>query len=315
VTALSSISHNGGESFGIDSLLRREKFVQPDGSVQEVPVVSGNSMRGVLRDRGMLHMCRELGYGSEEEGAVRGLPIGAFHFLFSGGSLGQDGGKTINIESARKLRSMIPLVSIFGGAMGNNILPGKLDMGKLIPICAETAHLLPAEFLPSARPASIWEYTQREMYTRKDDERNEHLRGVIESRTRNLIEAARLEKSARVARSEPVEDSGQRQQMMYYVETLASGTPFYWAICLRDVSDMEFEAFLTALAEFSKRPVIGGKANVGHGHVAIEFGSWYSLDSRIADAGGQAIASPAGEVYRSHLAARRAEIRAVLEAM
>ena len=45
VTALSSISHNGGEKNGIVTQLRREKFVQPNGKVIEVPVISGNSIR------------------------------------------------------------------------------------------------------------------------------------------------------------------------------------------------------------------------------------------------------------------------------
>lgn len=50
MTALSSISHGGGQSFGINAKLRREKFVQPDGSVEEVPVLSGNGLRGLLRE-------------------------------------------------------------------------------------------------------------------------------------------------------------------------------------------------------------------------------------------------------------------------
>src|SRR5690606_14632725 len=88
VTAKSSISHNGGESLGIETKLRREKLVQPDGSVEEVPVLSGNGMRGLLRDRGMLHMCRSLGYGEPgEDGVPSGLTLSAFYFLFSGGSL------------------------------------------------------------------------------------------------------------------------------------------------------------------------------------------------------------------------------------
>jgi len=57
VTALSSISHIG-ENRGITSLLRREKIVAGDGTVEEVPIFSGNGIRGMLRDRGMLHMCR-----------------------------------------------------------------------------------------------------------------------------------------------------------------------------------------------------------------------------------------------------------------
>jgi hypothetical protein len=55
VTALTSISHIG-DSHGVNAKLRREKFVQPDGTVEEIPVISGNSLRGILRDRGMLHM-------------------------------------------------------------------------------------------------------------------------------------------------------------------------------------------------------------------------------------------------------------------
>jgi 3'-phosphoadenosine 5'-phosphosulfate sulfotransferase (PAPS reductase)/FAD synthetase len=74
MTALTSIAHNGGQSFGIESKLRRERFVQPDGSVEEVPILSGNGLRGMLRDRGMWHMCRALGYGVDEEaGKVCGL--------------------------------------------------------------------------------------------------------------------------------------------------------------------------------------------------------------------------------------------------
>ena len=110
VTALSSVSHNGGQVFGNSAPFRREKFCLPNGAVEMIPIISGNSVRGVLRDRGMLQMCRMLGYGVEEEGfqetAARasleseegekvrlstaeqravgraGLTLPAFHFLF-----------------------------------------------------------------------------------------------------------------------------------------------------------------------------------------------------------------------------------------
>ena len=45
-TALSSISHNGGERNGTTVQLRRENFVQPKGNVVKIPVVSGNSIKG-----------------------------------------------------------------------------------------------------------------------------------------------------------------------------------------------------------------------------------------------------------------------------
>ena len=81
VTALSSISHIG-ETVGVNAKLRREKLVTPNG-IEEVPVISGNSLRGQLRDAGMLYMCRQLGYATNGH-QVQGLPLPAFYFRFSG---------------------------------------------------------------------------------------------------------------------------------------------------------------------------------------------------------------------------------------
>jgi hypothetical protein len=346
MTALSSISHNGGDSFGINSKLRREKFVQPDGSVESVPIISGNSMRGRLRDCGMLHMCRTLGYrmGTGAEGAARrvsgavaaaedtqqrpastplsdaeqadvlgsGLSLAAFYFLFSGGALTSTGSRGIDIDEGRRIRALIPLVGMFGGAMGNTIMPSKSKIGKVYPICAEVMHLLPASF---QRPApSIWEYLQEEMYTRKDDEKNEHLRQLIAPDVRGLLEVEHKKAALSKAQSKPQEDTGQHQQMRYYVETLAAGTPFYWKIALDDVTEVEFEAFVTTLVEFSRMPYIGGKSAVGLGEVAVHFDSWLEIDSR-THVDGQAVASPIGAAYAQHLRERGADIRSLLAGM
>lgn len=308
MTALSSISHNGGQSLGITTKLRREKFVQPDGTAEEIPVLSGNGLRGMLRDRGMLHLCKTLGYGVDEaSGEVRGLSLAAFYFLFSGGAL-TSSGNALDIGQARRIRETIPLVGIFGGAVGSMILPGKLRMGKAIPICAETAHLLPAKFQPE-NSVSIWEYLQEEMYTRKDDEKNEKLRGVIAPAERKALPG--MSGTAAVAVKEK---EAAPQQMMYYVETIAAGTRFYWKVVLDDVTDVEFEAFLTCLTEFSKMPYVGGKSNVGHGEVAINFGQWASIDSRVTTES-ESIALPLGKNYAQHLDAHGAEIREFLAGM
>lgn len=311
VTALSSVSHGGGQSFGINAKLRREKFVQPDGTVEEIPIISGNGMRGLLRDLGMAHMCRNLGYGEPgNDGRPVGLSLAAFYFLFSGGALTKTGDRGLDIDRARELRELIPLVGVFGGAMGNQIMPGKLKVDKLIPICAETVHLLPVDVVPDA-PQSIWEYLQEEMYTRKDDEKNEHLRQLVDGRVRELIEAEAAAK--RNASELPViqDNTGQNQQMMYYVETLAAGTQFYWSLVLDDVTDIEFDAFATCLVEFSKRPHIGAKSNVGLGKVAVKFDRWHAIDSRIAATGSE-VDAPIGSRYHDHLTQRAADIRAAL---
>lgn len=314
MTALTSIAHNGGQSFGIESKLRRERFVQPDGTVEEVPILSGNGLRGMLRDRGMWHMCRALGYGVDEEaGKARGLSLSAFYFLFSGGSLGEGASDGIDVDYARRLRAEIPLISIFGGAVGNQILPGKLKVGKAIPICAETLHLLPNAY-QRENPASIWDFLQAEMYTRKDDERNEKLRTVIEGRALKALEdkgnLSLLPEEALEQRQEKAERKP--QQMMYYTETFAAGTPFYWKLTLEDVSDVEYDAFMTTLAEFSKMPYVGGKSAVGLGEVALKFDKWLQIDSRV-QVGTSEISRPVGSAYSDFLKSRANDIRKILE--
>lgn len=317
MTALSSISHNGGQSFGVTSKLRRERFVQPDGSVEDVPIISGNSIRGTLRDRGMLHLCRALGYGvADDTGQVAGLSLAAFYFLFSGGALTSTGARGLDIDQARTIRELIPLVGVFGGAMGNMIMPGKLKCGKALPICAETRHLLPAPFADRAR-TSVWDYLQEEMYTRKDDERDEQRRALIAPQARALIDAEHRTEVLKRQRGDDlvVAETGQKQQMRYFVETLAAGTPFYWKVVLDDVTDIEFEAFATVLVEFSRLPYVGGKSNVGLGEVAIQFDNWMSIDSRAQILNPTALGMPAGAAYATHLKERGADIRSLLEGM
>lgn len=311
LTALSSITHNGGQSFGINAKLRREKFVQLDGRVEEVPTLSGNGLRGILRDRGMLHMCRSLGYGANTDGHVNGLTLPAFHFLFSGGSLASTGGKAIDLEAARAIRKLIPLVSVFGGAMGNAILPGKLKVNKGIPICMETAHLLPERYT-GGNLQSCWDLTQEEMYTRRDDAKNLHLRGVLDESTRQLLEQS--ETAAQKKAGDIQEDTGQKQQMMYYVETFAAGTRFHWRLILEDPSDLEFEAFVVCLGEFGKSPFAGGKSATGMGELRMNFDGWHKIDSRLEQAA-DGVQRSLGVAYQKHLQKSALEIRRILAEM
>lgn len=302
VTALSSISHNGGERNGTITQLRREKFVQPNGKVAKVPVISGNAVRGILRDRGMFNMLHQLGYGvNQETGEVKGLPLNAFYFLFSGGALTSTGDQGVNIEKFRSMRETIPLIGLFGGAVGNIIMPGKMKIGKLIPVCNETAHLVPERFLPETTQ-TIWEYCQTEMYTRRDDEKNDRVRMLI---------------------SKPaIGDGGEQlpaekkapQQMKYDVETLAAGTQFYWKVVLEDVSDVEFEAFLATVIEFSKSPNIGGKGAVGHGEISIKLDNWVEVDSRV-NLQGNELDVKMGTKYKEHLKKHGDGIKSFLNGM
>jgi hypothetical protein len=147
VTALEPISHSAGSN-GITTEFRREKYRQLDGTSADVTVIAGNAMRGMLRDAGMHYMCQLLGYGMpDESGKPRGLSVQAFHLLFSGGSLGGQTSRGLDIDFARRYRELIPLLSVFGAASGNQMLDGLMKTGFLKPICRETSHLIHPRWL------------------------------------------------------------------------------------------------------------------------------------------------------------------------
>lgn len=316
VTALSSISHNGGERNGITTQLRREKFVNTNGKVYEVPTISGNSIRGILRDKGMFDMCSKLGYGTDEkEGIIKGLPLQAFYFLFSGGALVSSGGSSLDVGYFRKLKSLIPLVSIFGGAMGNSIMPGKIKVGKLIPICKETQHIIPSRYLPE-QVSTIWDYCQIEMFTRKDDAKNDKYLPIItkkelasKEKQMDIFGGAKNEEEI-----ETIEKPQNPQQMMYNIETLSAGTKFFWEIVLEDVTNIELEAFLSALLQFQKTPYLGGKSATGHGKISVEFDNWIKIDSR-EKLDGTSVDVRLGQNYANHLQEKAKEIKDFLESI
>jgi hypothetical protein len=257
VTAKSSISHNGGDQNGTVTQLRREKFVQSKGKVVEVPVISGNSSRGKMRDLVAVDVLTKA-----DETKIQ-VDLDSHNLLFSGGSLESLGtDKQLDLEKVRKMRADMPGLSVFGCSIGNIILPGKVQVGKMIPICKETAHLIPAKFLEGIELKSSWDLCQLEMYNRTDDTKNEHYREF-------LTEQAKA--------SEPI-----KAQMQYHIETIVAGTVFYWKLCLTDTNDLETGAFLNILQKFANTPyVLGGNGRVGLGDIGIEILSTSTIDSSV----------------------------------
>ena len=255
-TALSSISHNGGEKNGTIVQLRREKFVQPKGKVVEIPVISGNSIRGKIRDLAAIDIL------TKKDGTKVQVDADSFNLLFSGGSLESVGGKQLDIEKVRQMRKDIPMISVLGCSVGNVIVPGKVDIGKMIPICKETLHLIPQKFHGTEEIKTIWEYCQVEMNTRKDDTKDENKREFI--------------------KQEDLTEDLRGGQMMYHTETLVAGTRFYWKVCLRDTTDIETGAFLSVLQSWAAQSSqVGGNARVGHGRLKVDLTETSVVDSEM----------------------------------
>lgn len=130
IKAITPISHSIGTE-GITSSLRRENFII-NGKVIQVPVISGNAIRGVLRRHGARAMLELLSITPAE------LPPLAYHLLHDGGIIEEAVHIEPNVEFLQQVRKYLPLVSLFGGCVRQTPLSGKLIVNPAVPIVKET---------------------------------------------------------------------------------------------------------------------------------------------------------------------------------
>lgn len=233
--AESPIHHGGDEKTGSEALVRRMSYLV-DGKRVQVPVISGNSIRGVLRRLVMGDMLSQLGYRLEN--------LKVYHMLFAGGTLESvstsDSGN-INLEMRKKYRQMLPPLSLFGTAIGNQMIEGKMRCGIALPVCRELRDFLPRDYENRIK-FPFNEQLAFDFITRRDD---------LQS-----------------GRSDDGEDA-RAQQMLVNFEVIVPGTVLYHNFTLNDASSVERGVLARALNLWRSNPYIGGKSGVGYGRVKI----------------------------------------------
>lgn len=245
MTAVSSVSH-GEQSLGVVTYLRRERFLMPDGQVEEIPVVSGSAWRGVLRRTAADLWWKEVGEPK--------LTLAVAHAIWSGGALAKSSGAPLTGSRLLRVREVCPPVGLFGAAGGGRIVDGCVQVGKLIPICEETRHILPSTYEEEVLP-SIWDLTQIEYYTKVPSEKRDRAIGAG--------------------------DEDEYGPMRFGYETFIAGTRFYTWLGLTWATDAETSLFLDTLAEYSSRAYIGGLRRAGHGEMLLDMNIVYgNLDGK-----------------------------------
>jgi CRISPR/Cas system CSM-associated protein Csm3 (group 7 of RAMP superfamily) len=237
ITALEPISHIGS-SKSVDSLFNREKmFITTKSGISkviEIPVFSGNGLRGVLRRRAGYRLLELIGIQKEN------LSESMQHLIFSGGMLKKGaGGGIIDTSFISKIRSNLPIISLFGSVAGQQMIASKLEVGQLIPISCQTQNRTGIE-----SEISIYSLLDERPATRRDD---------MEDKPKGN------------------NDDDQKQQMRYTHEVLIAGTEFYHYFTLKNCNELETGAFWSTLAEFSKYPKIGGLGSRGFGMIKMDY--------------------------------------------
>lgn len=235
VTARSPLSHRG-EVIGTTGLLRRMKVIQPDGTVELVPVISGNAFRGVLRRLGEELLRDVLQYEQE-------LPLAVAHTLRNGGAIVKSSTEPLTGRRLHELRELVPQISVFGGAIGAAPISGCLKVGHVVPIVSEALPILRFDYgdvLPGR-----FDIESLESYSHLDD----------------------------VARDRAADDantgSGRSPLMRYDVETFAAGTRMESWVQLDRGSPLDHAFTAAVLDEFISRGWLGGRTAIGHGQIAV----------------------------------------------
>lgn len=239
VLAQSSIVHREDyTSVGTDNftLFRREKVLAPDGTMVQVPIVSGSSFRGVLRRIGEELTAAVLNY----EGS---LPIPAAHLLTNGGRLAKSA-RPLTDEQERQLKALLPQVAVFGGAASGRILSGLLTVGKVLPEVAELAHILPRPPQHTPQPATF--SLAQESFSHLADHRPTATMAPSHDRD---------------------EDSSPLGQ--FGVETLPAGTRLQTWVRIANATETQVSFLVDVLAAFAQRGHLGGRIAAGHGQISV----------------------------------------------
>lgn len=234
--AQTPISHGSDEDFGMEQRLRTiEMAVRENGDLyhEDIPVISGNSLRGQLRDLLAEDFLNRL--GSDDDPLEVGDTLS--NAFWAGGSLERTAGPgKLNRRMLRGIREHVPPLSLLGTAISDQMVEGRLNMGMLTPIATETESYTGRE-----SEHSVFEFVDETFYTRMDD---------------------------RLGGRQDDEDT---QQMKYTVQILTPGTRFDHWMALEGASEVERACLGHAIDLFTASPHVGGQKAVGHGEVDFEY--------------------------------------------
>lgn len=158
----------GLESTGIKMLLYRMSTITPNGEVLEIPVIPGNSLRGVLRDAMAIQFLSDV----RKHRANVSVHAGTAVSLFSGGILARGEEVGVNATALDKLMKeyvqyLLP-ISILGASIGKIMIPSKIKVGMGYPVTRETSFLV-SHLSNLTLVHSLEDIVVSVLMTRKDD--------------------------------------------------------------------------------------------------------------------------------------------------
>jgi CRISPR/Cas system CSM-associated protein Csm3 (group 7 of RAMP superfamily) len=243
LTALSPVFHGGNEKTGSTVLLNRLKFIVDDKPI-DVPIISGNGVRGRLRRLIVRDFLEKVGYQMDlSQKTYQKL----YHTLFAGGVLTsaeeESASGTIDLSLKSKLIKYVLPLRLFGASYSNQMIEGRLLVGHMLPVCKELK-----EYTGIDSDISFYQLITRAFQTRRDE--------------------------LRTGSKKEDEDEDETVQMIIDYECFAPGTKFYHELILTTSTESEtldLSTLYRTIELWKQAPTIGGKSSVGFGKLKIEY--------------------------------------------
>lgn len=264
---LSPLRHAQGVEGNIQMFRRRRMHV--DGAFEEVPFVSGNSIKSWLRRHAALFAIQAAGL---DDGRLTRDQV---QLLFAGGVL-SSGGQALKLDEARRLGELVPALAMHGYAAGNMITESLLRVSHLEVASYETRHHVRApleRYAPAyldrleQRAAS---YLEEDFGTRRVPEHQEHVQRLLDGDARDELEVELIERN---------EGGGDKStQMIYQHEVLMPGAVLVGSVGFpHGLTPMEVQSLRSAFTHASCGRTaagelichLGARSAAGYGKVAM----------------------------------------------
>lgn len=320
---LSPLRHGGqGDGTNVQPFAM-EDVVYHDGIDwvrRKIPHVSGAAFRSTLREHCVMALLEALAI---PPGSV---PHERLRLYLKGGTMaGKDGGATVSLQNARRLRQLMPVLNLFG-AMDGQPMPGRLDVDPVRPWCVslDLAKLLPRKVLGDAGEVEIWagvppvpdDLLLVEQVNFKHDMLLSQAGQVyLEAGQKAALEdkkAAVADKAAPKAERREASES-----MPYSAKVVPAGVPFYTMVKARDVSEVDLAVLAAGFERWHKDGChLGAGRSTGQGRMQITIAGRIRYDSRSgeritrgeADMVRVGDGNPYAAALDAHLRENRAEI-------
>lgn len=317
--ALDAIHHGAGTE-GNTVVLRRQEVLGPDGSIDTVPFVSGNSIRHMIRDAGVRYALEAMAVPPES------LSKAVVDLLFSGGSLTSKG-SAMTLAKARRIAELFPILAVLGYSAGSRITGGRIEVAHLHLVAEQNLFRRPETIAPGIDRWLIDGNAQTgsEFGTRHDAARIAHAASYLAL----PAQAAQVAGAdAPKGRTKEKKDS-ESTQMIYDWEVVLPGAEFFGAITYRALKEAELSALVSALSHACDGRHsdggylfhVGAKRGTGHGRMSWHFHGLarpiatprYDASDVLLPALVEDQSASRLDAYREHLASKRSEILAELE--